>query len=75
MNTVVTSSEVAVDGPSGVAATDRFEPDLILLDVMVPELCRYHPRGGTKKGGASGTMTPVTWTSEAPDARLDHAAW
>lgn len=28
--------EVAADGPSGVAATDRFEPDLILLDVMLP---------------------------------------
>jgi DNA-binding response OmpR family regulator len=28
--------DVAEDGPSGVAAVDRFEPDLILLDVMLP---------------------------------------
>jgi DNA-binding response OmpR family regulator len=28
--------ETAIDGPSGVAAVDRFNPDLILLDVMLP---------------------------------------
>lgn len=28
--------EIAGDGPSGVEAVDRFEPDLILLDVMLP---------------------------------------
>jgi DNA-binding response OmpR family regulator len=28
--------DVAADGPGGVAAVDRFEPDLILLDVMLP---------------------------------------
>jgi DNA-binding response OmpR family regulator len=28
--------DIAVDGPSGVAAVDRFSPDLILLDVMLP---------------------------------------
>ena len=27
---------LAVDGPSGVEAADRFEPDLILLDLMLP---------------------------------------
>lgn len=28
--------EIAGDGPSGVAAVDRFDPDLIVLDVMLP---------------------------------------
>jgi DNA-binding response OmpR family regulator len=28
--------EVARDGPGGVAAVDRFDPDLILLDIMLP---------------------------------------
>lgn len=28
--------EIAVDGPDGVAAVDRFDPDLILLDLMLP---------------------------------------
>jgi DNA-binding response OmpR family regulator len=28
--------EVAGDGPGGVAAVDRFHPDLILLDIMLP---------------------------------------
>jgi DNA-binding response OmpR family regulator len=37
--------ETAVDGPSALAAADRFRPDLVLLDVMLPgldgvEVCR-----------------------------------
>jgi DNA-binding response OmpR family regulator len=28
--------EIADDGPGGVAAVDRFDPDLILLDLMLP---------------------------------------
>ena len=28
--------DVAANGPAGVAAVDRFDPDLILLDVMLP---------------------------------------
>jgi DNA-binding response OmpR family regulator len=32
------SVEVANDGPSGVAACDRLEPDLVVLDLMLPGL-------------------------------------
>jgi DNA-binding response OmpR family regulator len=37
--------EVAHDGPGGVAATERLQPDLVILDVMLPgfdglEVCR-----------------------------------
>ncbi|MFM8237435.1 MAG: response regulator transcription factor [Actinomycetota bacterium] len=30
--------EIAVDGPSGVAACDRLRPDLVVLDLMLPGL-------------------------------------
>ncbi|HWJ98416.1 MAG TPA: response regulator, partial [Acidimicrobiales bacterium] len=40
---------VASDGPSGVAYAERFEPDLVILDLMLPgldglEVCRQIQR-------------------------------
>ena len=48
------SVETAMDGLSGFAAFDKAPPDLVLLDVMLPELDGYgvlerirsHPAGG-----------------------------
>ncbi|MCB0970270.1 MAG: response regulator, partial [Acidimicrobiales bacterium] len=30
--------QLAADGPSGVAYAERFEPDLVILDLMLPGL-------------------------------------
>jgi DNA-binding response OmpR family regulator len=57
----------AYDGPSGLAEADRFGPDLVLLDIMLPGMDGVGVLKGLRRGGSRVPVIMLT----ARDATLD----
>jgi two-component system response regulator MprA len=69
---------VAIDGIDALAQSDGWEPDLVILDVMLPRMDAFEFR--EQQLAAGGHHAKVLLVSAAPDlaaaaARLDADAW
>ncbi|HET8777314.1 MAG TPA: response regulator [Candidatus Limnocylindria bacterium] len=68
---------VAADGIDALAQTDGWQPDLVILDVMLPRMDAFEFR---KRQLAAGHVAKILLVSAAPDLssaaeRLDADAW
>jgi two-component system response regulator MprA len=68
---------VAADGVDALAQTDGWQPDLVILDVMLPRMDAFEFR---KRQLAAGHVAKILLVSAAPDLsaaaeRLDADAW
>ena len=51
--------QVACDGESGISVADRFRPDLILLDIMLPRMDGWEVMEKLRNKNASTIQIPV----------------
>ena len=64
----------AVDGPNGLAQAETFQPDVIVLDLMMPGMDGYEVCRRMKASSATKAI-PVVFLTTSPDNSLNRLAY